>query len=88
MVWLELLFGIVFELYAMQVFTILQLAKLSLNNTKWTLKTIGHFCEEGRLIDSAVHPVKSKICYGWPMQKVIYFLGEAQGFHRGLISDL
>ena len=55
--WFQLIFGIVFELYAVEVLTSLQLAKLSLNNVKWTIANIGHFCEDGRAIDPAEHPV-------------------------------
>ena len=86
--WMQIIIGIVFELYAMQVFTALQLTRISSNNTEWIIDSLGHFCEDGRTIDPALHKYRSAFCVSTIYGQIVNLLVFAMKYHKGLIKDL
>ena len=86
--WMQIAIGIVFELYAMQVFTALQLTKISSNNTQWLIDSLGHFCMDGKAIDADEHFYKSNFCVSTIYGKIVNGLVFAIKYHEGLIKDL
>ena len=86
-IWMQVLIGLIFQLWVSQVFVALQLSKISENNNQWVIDSIGHFCEDGR--DLAVNSKKLRICDSRVMQEyVIPALEDIHMYHLKLIEEL
>ena len=86
--WVTILIGFVFELYAMQVFTALQLTRISSNNVEWIITSLGHFCHDGREIDPINHKYRAQFCVSTVYGKLVNLLVFVTKYHEGLIKDL
>ena len=86
--WMQILIGLIFELYALQVFTALQLTRISSNNTQWMIDSLGHFCMDGKDIDADEHFYKSQFCFSTVYGRMTNGLVFVLRYHEGLIKDL
>ena len=86
--WMQVLVGFVFELYAMQIFVSLQLTRISFNNTDWVIASLGHFCNDGKEIDEQAHFYIYNFCGSNIYQKMLQVLIFVSQYHIGLINDL
>ena len=80
--------GFILEIYISQVFAALQFTKLSLNNTNWTIDTLGYICENGQEIDVVKHAYRAKFCASRLLQRMLGFLVGVKEYHKALIIEL